>query len=288
MRYWLLVLVSIFILPCLADDDGPQPPPIGNFYLPGSQQPGPLISFGQNILQQNQIQLFMLGDKYAGTQGYRAYDIQPSIIYGVTDCLSAMLSLPYAVNYKSGTDESKGFEDATVQLEYAYYNSSTTEYQNQFTIVGNITAPTGSVTKNPATGYGSPSVFIGGTFDHMSVDWYYFASPGVTLTTSNNGNKLGNNFLYQAGIGRNLKDSNGWLFAVVVEADGAYAQKDRIDGAINPNSGGNVVYLTPSLWASTKQFIFQIGAGYPVAQHLFGNQPRNTYLLAADVGWSIY
>ena len=100
-----------------------------------------------------------------------------------------------------------------------------------------------------------------------------------------NGTKLGNNYLYQGGLGRNITNINGWMLAWMVEGTGTYTPKTRFQGMLNPNSGGNVFYLTPSFWASTKRIIFQLGAGWAVAQHLNGNQPRNTYVLAGNLGW---
>ncbi|HHF7353869.1 TPA: hypothetical protein ACPSKZ_003786, partial [Legionella anisa] len=61
----------------------------------------------------------------------------------------------------------------------------------------------------------------------------------------------------------------------------------KINGIIDPNSGSNVVYIMPSLWASTKKLIFQFGVGLPITQQLNGNQEKNTYLLVANLGWCI-
>ena len=42
------IILFFPVLNCEANDK--QPPPMGNFALPISQQPGPLIGFGQNII----------------------------------------------------------------------------------------------------------------------------------------------------------------------------------------------------------------------------------------------
>ncbi|HHZ4597756.1 TPA: hypothetical protein ACWCZX_002625 [Legionella pneumophila] len=73
----------------------------------------------------------------------------------------------------------------------------------------------------------------------------------------------------------------------MIEGDGQYAQRNRINGDIDFNSGGNVVYVTPSLWASSKKLIAQLGVGLPVTQNLYGNQTRNSYVLVANVGWTL-
>jgi hypothetical protein len=288
-------LLSIFIIPiilffftlkCEASEDQ-QPPKVGNFTLPNSQQPGPLVGFGENTLEKNEAQLFLFADDFAGVNKY-FIDVVPGILYGITDDLSIFVNIPYAASYNIGSYKSTGFEDAFVQLEYEFYDKSTSSSVDQATVVANVTIPTGSNQKNPSTGVGSPSFFLGTTFNRTYINWFIFGSPGAVFTTAKNGTKFGNSYLYQFGFGRNMADINGWLFAWMAEIDGTYSQRNRVQGIIDPNSGGNVVYVTPSLWASTKKFIFQFGAGWPVTQHLYGNQTRDAYLLVANVGWSIY
>ncbi|KTD71733.1 hypothetical protein Lste_0018 [Legionella steelei] len=69
--------------------------------------------------------------------------------------------------------------------------------------------------------------------------------------------------------------------------DGQYSQRNKINGGIDFNSGGNVVYVTPSLWVSSKKLIVQLGVGLPVTQNLYGNQTKDSYLLVANLGWAL-
>ncbi len=72
----------------------------------------------------------------------------------------------------------------------------------------------------------------------------------------------------------------------MVEADGQYTGKNKINGVKDPNSGGNVLFITPSMWISSNHLILQLGAGVPVIQHLIGTQDKNSYLLALNIGWT--
>lgn len=279
----ILSIVFSFCTLIYADQE---PPKIGNFALPNSQQPSPLIGFGENIIDKDQKQLFLFADDYAGVNEHYV-DVIPSLLYGITDNVSIFINAPVAASYQSGNQHSAGIEDAFVQLEYAYYNKTTSTYVDQFTLIANVAAPTGSIQKNPYTGFGSPSYFLGMTFNRTYADWFVFGSPGADLTTAKNGTKFGNSFLYQIGFGKNITNINGWILAWMVEGDGTYTQKNRIRGTIDPNSGGNIVYVTPSIWASTKKLIFQFGAGLPVTQHFNGSQPHSTYLIAANFGWTV-
>ena len=288
-----LIFLFLFSFSCAVDAHQPPEeknstnvlPKTGNFGLPVSQQPGPLIGFGQNILGKNETQIFLFADDFAGVRKH-FIDLIPGLLYGISDTFSIFVNVPIAVSYQQNGNRSAGFEDAFVQLEDAFYTQNTTTYQEQATIVGNITFPTGSTQKQPPTGSGSPTFFLGATFIRTYVDWFVFASPGAMLTTTHGNTKFGNDYLYQGGFGRNIANINQWMFAWMVEVDGTYTQQNRISGMTAPNSGGNLVYVTPSLWVSTPRLIFQLGAGWAVSQHLYGNQTRSTYLLAANLGWT--
>lgn len=262
------------------------PPSIGNFALPTSQQPVPLVSFSGNILDKNQTQAFLFADDYKGVNK-DSVDIIPSIVYGLTDDISILFKAPIAASYKEDKNHSAGMEDITLQFGGAFYTNKTSTFVDQAAVVTNITFPTGSTTKQPPTGFGSSTFFLGAAFERTYTDWFVFTSHGVQLTTSNNKTKFGNIFLYQAGFGRNiLTIGSEWMFAWMVEANGQYTEKDKIKGATDPNSGGNTVYVTPSLWISSKKLIIQVGFGVPATQHLFGNQKRENYLLTANFGWT--
>lgn len=281
------LLWFLFFIPSLIfakePDEELEPDAIGNFALPFSQQPGPLVSFGQNIIDKGQVQLFIFGDAFIGDDSYLT-DITPGIVYGITDDLSLFFNVPLSPGNKDGDFHSAGLEDLFVQFEYAFFTKKTSDTINQATIVANVTFPTGSSSKNPPTGFGSTSFFVGSTFCHMKTDWFFYTSPGAVLTTSRHGTKFGDQLLYEFGLGRNIPSPCGWIFAWQIEFDGLYAWKDRIKSTTDPNSGGNVIYITPSLWASTENLILQLGTGYPALQHLNGKQSKKFLSVVFNFG----
>jgi hypothetical protein len=112
-------------------------------------------------------------------------------------------------------------------------------------------------------------------------------STGVSLPTSSEQTRFGNQFLYQWGVGRNiLSRPSEFIFTGMIELTGLYGGKNKIKGKVDSNSGGNSLFLTPSLWISTQKFIVQLGVGFPIVQRLFGDQHKNHYLLAANFGWT--
>lgn len=264
-----------------------EPPKIGNFALPASQQPAALFGFGGNIIDKGETQLYFFADEFIG-KNRMTIDLIPSVLYGITSEWSIFFNFPFTPMLKDGGNKSNGLEDFFIQLEYAFYNKKSSTYVDQATLVGNITFPTGSATKKPPTGFGSPSVFLGGTYYHTMVDWFMFTAQGALLTSSNNRTKFGDQFLYQFGLGRNIPSPKKWIYAWMVEIDGQYSQKNRIDGILDKNSGGNVIYVTPSLWISSKEVLVQFGVSFPVNQNLYGNQRKFHYAINFNFAWSFY
>lgn len=265
----------------------PEPPKIGNFALPTSQQPAALFGFGGNIIDKGEVQISFFADQFGGKRR-NITDFIPGVTFGITDDCSIFFNFGVTPRFRDGIYESCGLEDFVAQFEYAIYNKKTWTYADEATIVLNVTVPTGSAVKVPPTGFGAPSFFIGATYYHLQVDWFAFTAQGAILTTSNLGIKIGEVFLYQFGLGRNIPSPCGWIFAWMVELDGQYNKRNRFDGLLDPNSGGNVIYLTPSFWASSNHFIFQLGLGAPIYQNLFGRQNRFDYTLNLSLAWSFY
>lgn len=257
----------------------------GNFALPLSQQPGPLVSFGENIIEKGQTQFFLFGRNLQGKH-LCAREVMPGILYEMTDNSSIFLNAPIALSNKDKTNRSHGWEDLFVQLEDALYTKESSTSFDQATIVGNMSFPTGSSTKKPPTGAGAPTFFIGGTFNHMTPDWLVFTSHGITVPTPHNGTRFGDRFLYQFGFGRNIPSPKEWIYTGLVEFDGEYAWKDKIRGIRDPNSGGNEIFITPSIWISSKKLIVQFGIGFPVVQHLFGIQRKSNFSVVFNLGYT--
>lgn len=260
----VLLLAPIIGSASLSEGTSVEPLSVGNFSLPSSQQPSPLVSFGQNIIDKDVAQLFFFADAFIGKDNYWA-DVIPGFLYGIRDDFSLFFNVPFAPGIQQGREHSSGIEDLFVQLEYAFCSLSYPRSQIQATVVGNATFPTGSIAKSPPTGMGSFSFFTGATCSYTTDTWLAFVSPGAVFVTTHSGTKMGNQFLYQAGFGRNIATLKGWIFAWLVEFDGLYAKKNQVQHHRNPNSGGNTIYVTPSIWISSTTITIQVGVGSMVS-----------------------
>lgn len=269
------------------EEEKEEPPKIGNFVLPGSQQPSGLFAFGGNIIDKGEVQFYFFADEFVG-RNKNATTLIPNVVFGITEKWSVNFNFPFTPLLIDDGHHSSGLADFFIQLEYAFYNKSTYCYIDQATLVGNITVPTGSIHKDPPTGFGAPSLFLGGTYYRMMVEWFFFTSHGAVLTCSDHRTKFGEQFLYQFGLGRNFPSPEGWIYAWMLEVDGQYNRKNRIHGSIDPDSGGNSIFVTPSLWFSSREFLIQFGVSLPINQNLFGHQRKFDYAFNFNIAWSYY
>jgi hypothetical protein len=207
----------------------------------------------------------------------------PEFVYGITNYLDLYITLPIFVTtslaYPNG-----GVGDLLMQLEYAFFQRTTSTNSIQATIVGNITIPTAHISSaitdviSPPIGFDAPSFFIGLTASYLSPQWYAYISPGATLTTPSKAHtKFGNTFVYQAGIGCNLGNPGDITLLGYIEFSGNYIQQNKTCGIKDPNSGGNTIFLGPSIFATKDRWVFWGGIQGPIIQNLNGKQDKERY-----------
>lgn len=265
----------------------------GNFALKSSQQPGPLVSFGQNMLDKGDNQFFMLADSFSG-KDKEFVVIIPTYLHGIRNDLSLYVQLPILAKYKENGICLNGFQDLLAQLEWAFYDNVQFLTTKQMSIVVNTTLPTGQNSSEAISrfgpkvygSYGSPTVFMGCTADYFNTAWYTFVSGGAKLSATNNGFTAGKQYLYQFGLSRNVcAKADTYIFNITVEVNGTYREQNEIHGMKDQNSGGNQILLGPSVWFSTPHCSFQAGISGVVYQHLYGIQNKDVYFASVEVGY---
>lgn len=259
---------------------------IGNLALSSSQQPGPLFGFGQNIIDKNDLQFYFYSD-YINAKTSKNADVMPGFLYGIKDNLSVFANIPITLLLSSDCSTKSTLPGASVQVEYAYYTKSNSTSEFQATVLSAISGPNGSMIKQVVSNRQSSTLFVGETCSYISLDWYLYASLGDLISISRkNDSELGNNFLYQFGLGKNIIYSNDYIYLFLVEILGNKFKQDLLNGEIDENSGGNILFIAPSIWFSSKKLILQFGFSIPVYQHLIGNQSNYKYQLAFNLGWT--
>lgn len=283
-------LLAFFITPLNAHPikNSSSPPNIGNYSLPTAQQPGPFYSFGQDIVDKGNLQLF-----FQPSFQMVVNEQYPSTIlaanYGITNNLALLAYVPYAMNYIDERQHATGIGDMGLQGEYAFFNASDAFSTTQSTVLAAVNFPTGSARKNPATGFGAPSYFIGATYNRLYVQWYWYTSAGMTYIARNASGQNGAQYFYQGGLGRNIiSTTNQFTLFGLVEIDGEFDEKNALLGEIDANSGGNTIFITPSITYATTHLMIQFGVSWPIIQQLNGEQDKVRYLTALNLIWTFY
>lgn len=290
MKYQVLhfLMLAIFINIYVKDiDDNQITLKKGNFALASSQQPGPLFSFGQNIIDKNDLQLYLYSDYIKSKSGsltnIKNSNVMPGLLYGIRNDLAIFFNIPISIILNSNLKSTQA--GGSVQIEYAYFTKSKLKSAYQATILAAISGPNGSMIKQISSNRNSSTMFLGGTFNYMSLEWYLFSSLGELFSIKNKSKtKLGDNFLYQAGIGKNLYHSSNYIYLFLAEVLGSKFKPNFTNGKLDSNSGGNIIFIAPSIWISSEKTILQLGCAIPIYQSLNGSQ-RYSYQIAVDLGW---
>ncbi len=281
------------------------PPSIGNFSLPTSQQPAPFFSFGQNIIDKNQFTA-SYNPSYSYSQTQRIAIGTPSLLYGITDSASIMLTAPIVLSYNNGIKTISGISDLAIDLEYAFYSYENKQYSDQATIIFSPSFPTSKLSeaskkintnhrasgfsgKSAPSNFNAMSYFIGSTYSRTLIDWYGFIAPGVLLINQSDSIHQGAQYYYNLGLGHTISAlTNKYIFFGLVELNGQYSDKNKLASHVIPNTGGNIIYATPSLNLSTSKMVAQIGISLPICQFWYGNQSKVSYYTGAIVTWTIH
>jgi hypothetical protein len=275
--------IPLMVSPRSAPEEEDEEVKVGNFLLPVSQQPGPLFSIGQNIIDKGDKLGLVGGLNLFGPDQYSAVPIS-AFVYGMSDTSSVLLAVPYSFQ-KQGIDRSRGVGDIVAQFEYAFYQYAKPTFTYQATCLTRASAPTGSTKKNPPLGAGGPRFLFGATFSYTSIDWLWFVSSAGNIATKGHNRKIGSVFLYEGGFGKNIGTRPGWIFTWLIEFNGRYQSRTYQCSVTQCDSGSNVFYLTPSIWISSKRLIVQAGISLLPIQHLFGCQTRNEIGAIFTIGW---
>lgn len=282
-----------------------EPPNIGNYSLKTSQQPGPFFSFGQNIIDKNQL-LATYNPSYLYSKNQSILEGTPSLLYGISDSMSLLVTVPYAFRYNNGGQTQSGIGDLAIDLEYAFYNFENSKYSDQATIIFSPTFPisnldgiskknnptqrvSGFSRKNSPSNFSAFSYFFGATYSRMLIDWYCFLSPGVLLIEQQHSVQQGTQYYYNLGIGHTIKtEEKKYIFSGLLEINGQYSSKTKWGTDTVPNTGGNIIYATPSLWYSTPKIIVQVGISLPINQYWYGNQSKVSYYTSSIITWTFH
>lgn len=189
----------------------------------------------------------------------------------------------------------RGFGDLTLIGRYTAYQGDAPRRTFRLAPFLGVKAPTGSNNARDASGRLPPPVQLGsGSWDLLG---------GVVATYQTLDFQVDGQLSYKAN-----REANGFRFGDVTELDASlqyrlwpqitgsgvpaflygvlevnliHAEKNRIGGVADPNSGGTTLFVSPGLQYVTKKWILEAGVQFPVVQNLNGTALKNDYILNA-------
>jgi hypothetical protein len=249
--------------------------------------PGPLFSFGQNIVPKGSSYLSASAYQFKGRKIEFTLFL-PRLVYGLREDLSMVISVPTAINFNYCGFQSSGLQDVRIALEYQLFKKNVGDGKLRMTILGSPSFPTGSIKKNPPTGLGSMGFFMGTTQAYLTHAWYLFFSDFYYLTTKKNGTKFGNTFLYQAGVGKDFYPIDRAIVTLMMECYGTVEGKSILCNVTDCNSGGNTLYCGPTVLLANEQKYIQGGIMFPVIQKLNGKQNKFSFFWGLSAGIKLF
>ncbi|CAM3404321.1 hypothetical protein [Legionella longbeachae] len=236
------------------------------------------------------------------------------ISYGLLNNLSIGASLVYVDNISfaaAGFNETTQVE-SVLNLGGAYGLGDTNifallqflkedNYFISLSLISGVNSPTGKTTARDNTG-----TLFSASDQPGSGAWTPFA--GLIISRQFNNFSLSSNLIYTQGIEGIQHTTLGSIFDYnfatvlelyrneslkldidgILELNGEYITKDNIAGTMDPNSGGNTIFLLPGIRVNTHtNYSAYLGINIPIIQNLYGTQVKNQYGITGGIDISI-
>lgn len=260
-------------------------PKIGNFRLRTAQQPVSLFGTQQTIVDKGDILLF---NGLVNNKGSLASkETVAGVLYGMTDNWSVLAAVPYALELKDQECQTSGIEDIILHTDVALWKRESSHSAQLWTGLSYALFPTGNPRLAPPTGFGAPTVAVATTFSHTTVKFYSALSLLGFFHMTHNNMRPGNQFTYEYAAGYNLGHPMCGTLVGLLEFNGIHLKKNKIDCKTDPLSGGNIIFLGPSLFWSFANVVLQVGIQFPLVHKLHNPQERYSYRTAFLINWVI-
>ena len=233
------------------------------------------ISRGEVLLRQQFI-ITNFSDRLNGTRRDVSVRAGVSVLgYGVTPKLALFGVAPLVnIDRDIGAMHSNftGLGDATMFARYEIYRNDTPGKTIRIAPFVGASLPTGRTGK---TGDGSVDGFAGLIFTAASTNWNFDSQIKYVANRRAKGFSRGDTLSADASFQYRLlpntlsASTKGFLYGVL-EANLTQLQRDRLAGALNPNSGGTQGFLSPGLQYATRRWIAETALKIPVLNKLHG------------------
>lgn len=231
------------------------------------------------------IEMEIEGEKASGSdEEEKEYVLFNEIIYGITADLAITFTVPYVLNRKQddgkGEERSSGIGDLSLRTKYRFWRSDSPGMQDAAAVIAGVKLPTGDDDRTPRLGSGSTDFLLALTAARESLKWYYFSDIRYRFNTEGGGGlRKGNRLFADLAVGirpwptEYLKPD----LVLIAELNWETFLRDELHGSDIRDSGGNRLFLSPSLFITYRNLAVKGGLQIPLHQNLNGEQPEVDY-----------
>ncbi len=207
------------------------------------------------------------------------------MIYGVTENLTILPNLA-VVSKKSVVEgePSTGLGDFTMQFNYRLYFKRYDDFQYRFIVTSGFGFPTTTISQVTLFSLKAFNGFVGIMQDMMTLNWFYFSDLWFIGVGKHEERKTGSFILYDWGGGRTFCHHDHYL-TILLEFFGLYQQADRVNGVIDPTTGGHAAYIGPTVRYFYKNFYFHAGILGTISFYSRVPQTPSSYLAGLSVAY---
>jgi hypothetical protein len=206
--------------------------------------------------------------------------------YGITDRLTFVPTIPIVskkpVNNKG---DKTGLGNISLQFNYLLYeHEELDDARYRFMITAGAGFPTTTINEVTLFSLKGYNTMIAAMQDFMSKEWFAYADFGTIIVGKNGNNKTGNFLIYDMGLGRILCINDHYI-TFMAEFFGVYMKPDRINGIIHPITGGNAIFVGPTLHYFFKDRFLHAGILAKIATQARSTEKQSSYLIGVTGGY---
>lgn len=241
------------------------------------------------IILREQLIATHSSDSFEGTnRQLDRLEARTVIGYGVTSKLAVFGVLPIVSVDRTFADVSTsefGLGDAALFARYEVFRSDKPGRTLRIAPYGGVRVPSGRDNK---TGDGSLDVFGGLIATVASTQWVLDSQLRYDHNREADGfergdtTKLESSFQYRVSPGIVTRHTNAFVYSVI-EISANYAERNRVNGVTDPNSGGFQLYLTPGVQYAARRWIADFGIMIPIINDLNGSALELDYSILASI-----
>ncbi len=262
--------------------------PAGALSAPIASNTALPLSKGEVIIREQLVVARSSDGRGAGRRKVERIEVRTVLGYGLTSRLAVFGVLPLVnmdSTFGSVRQSESGLGDVALFARYEVLRNDGPGRTFRVAPFAGARLPTG---RDGKTGDGSTDVFGGIIVTMADTQWIldsqlrYDANREAEGFERGDVTSLESSFQYRLAPGQITRATKSFVFEVL-ELSVNHYERNHTGGALNPNSGGFQIFLTPGIQYSTQRWIADFGIKFPVISDLNGTALEPDYSVLTSI-----